>query len=64
VLALDADDSISRVFRTTLEDFRATYVLQYVVSGVEPAGWHEVEVTLRKHARYDVRARKGYRGRR
>jgi hypothetical protein len=63
VLALGAEDSISRVFRSVLEDFRATYVLQYVVQGVDPSGWHEVEVVLKKHDRYDIRARKGYRGR-
>jgi VWFA-related protein len=63
VLALTADDSISRVFKTMLEDFRATYVLQYVPQGVAPEGWHEVEVTLKKRGKYDVRARRGYRGR-
>ena len=63
VLPLAPDESISKVFRAVLEDFRATYVLQYVVRGVEPSGWHDVEVTLKKHGKYDIRARKGYRGR-
>ena len=63
VLRLGPDDNVSRVFRTVLEDFRATYVLQYVVKGVEPTGWHDVDVTVTKHGKYDIRARKGYRGR-
>jgi hypothetical protein len=63
VLPLTPDESISKVFKAVLDDFRATYVLQYVVRGVEPSGWHDVEVTLKKHGKYDIRARKGYRGR-
>jgi len=63
VLPLAPDESISRVFKAVLDDFRATYVLQYVARGVEPSGWHDVEITLKKHGRYDVRARKGYQGR-
>ena len=63
VLPLGPDDNVSKVFKAMLDDFRATYVLQYAVTGVEPSGWHDVEVTLKKHGKYDVRARKGYRGR-
>lgn len=63
VLTLGPNDSISRTFKAVLDDFRATYVLQYVAAGVEPGGWHDVDVTLKKHARYDIRARKGYQGR-
>lgn len=63
VLTLEGDESISRVFKTMLDDFRATYVLQYVPHGVAPDGWHEVEVSVKKRGKYDVRARRGYRGR-
>jgi len=63
VLTLTGDDSVSRAFKSVIEDFRATYVLQYVARGVDTSGWHDVEVTLKKHGRYDVRARKGYQGR-
>jgi VWFA-related protein len=63
VLTLAPDDNISRVFKAVLDDFRATYVLQYVARGVEPSGWHDVEISLKKHGKYDIRARKGYRGR-
>jgi hypothetical protein len=63
VLPLAPNDSISRVFKSVLDDFRATYVLQYVARGVEPTGWHDVEIALKKGGKYDIRARKGYRGR-
>ena len=54
---------VSRVFKSMLDDFRATYVLQYVPHGVAAEGWHEVSVTVKKHPKYEIRARKGYRGR-
>ena len=43
-----------------LDDFRASYVLQYVPRGIAPEGWHEVSVTVKKHPKYEIRARKGY----
>ena len=42
-----------------LDDFRASYVLQYVPRGVAAEGWHDVSVAVRKHAGYEIRARKG-----
>ena len=63
VVTLEGDESISRIFKSMLDDFRATYVLQYVPRGVAPEGWHEIDVTVKKHGKYDVRARRGYRGR-
>jgi VWFA-related protein len=62
VIPLAADDSISRVFKAMLEDFRASYVLQYVAHGVPPEGWHEISVAVKKRGRYEIRARKGYMG--
>jgi VWFA-related protein len=63
VIALGVNDSISTVFKTVLEDFRASYVLQYVAEGVAPDGWHELTVSVKKRPKYDIRARKGYMGR-
>jgi VWFA-related protein len=63
VIALNQGDSISRVFRTMLEDFRASYVLRYVARGVQDEGWHEITVSVTKRGRFDVRARRGYMGR-
>lgn len=62
VIPLRVNDSISDVFKATLDDFRASYVLQYVAEGVQPQGWHEIAVTVTKRGRYDIRARKGYMG--
>jgi VWFA-related protein len=63
VFQLGTDDSVSQVFKAMLDDFRASYVLQYVPRGVAPEGWHEVSVTVKKHPKYEIRARKGYKGR-
>jgi VWFA-related protein len=63
VIPLGTNESISRVFKTTLEDFRASYVLQYTAAGVPAEGWHELSVTVKKRGGYDIRARKGYMGR-
>ena len=56
-------ESISGVFKATLEDFRASYVLRYVAQGVTEDGWHQIDVGLKKRGRYDIRARRGYMGR-
>jgi hypothetical protein len=63
VFPLGTDDSVSRVFKVMLDDFRASYVLQYMPQGVAAEGWHELSVTVKKHPKYDIRARKGYKGR-
>jgi VWFA-related protein len=63
VLTLDGNESISHIFKSMLDEFRATYVLQYVPRGVAAGGWHEIDVTVKKRGKYDVRARRGYRGR-
>lgn len=60
VIALGPKDSISRVFKATLEDFRASYVLQYTVEGPPAEGWHEIAVSLTRRGHYEIRARKGY----
>jgi VWFA-related protein len=63
VFPLAVNDSVSHVFKAMLDDFRASYVLQYVPQGVAGEGWHEVSVAVKKHPTYDIRARKGYKGR-
>jgi VWFA-related protein len=63
VIPLGTGESISRVFRTMLEDFRASYVLQYTAEGVPAEGWHELGVSVKRRGRFDIRARKGYMGR-
>lgn len=63
VIPLGTGESISRVFKATLEDFRASYVLQYIAEGVGDEGWHELSVSVRKRGGFEIRARKGYMGR-
>ncbi len=60
VLGLESRESIGRGFKRMLEEYRASYVLQYVPTGVDAAGWHTVTVTVKKPGRFDVLARKGY----
>jgi VWFA-related protein len=63
VFPLGTDDSVSHVFKAILDDFRASYVLQYVPQGVTADGWNDVSVSVKTHPKYDIRARKGYNGR-
>ena len=47
------------LFRRVLDDFRASYVITYVATGVAQGGTHTITVKAR-NARYTVRARKTY----
>jgi hypothetical protein len=49
--------------RAVYSQHLASYVLQYVPQGVPADGWHEVSVTVKKQPKYDIRARRGYKGR-
>ncbi len=60
VFTPNATDSVSAVFKRVLDDFRASYVLQYSPTGVAIPGWHDVTVTVKKPGKFDVRARRGY----
>ena len=61
VIELKKKDGLSLAFLTALENFRTSYVLRYSPTGVEPAGWHDVSVSVRSRG-YTVRARRGYWG--
>jgi VWFA-related protein len=54
----DATD-LSGTFRRVLDDFRSTYVLYYTPRGVNPGGYHSIEVRV-KHEGATVQARRGY----
>jgi VWFA-related protein len=54
------DGDLATSFVRELEDFRTSYVLRYSPTGVEGAGWHDIEVRLNRQGRFNVRARKGY----
>ena len=55
------DLPVARLFKSVIDDFKASYVLRYTPEGVNPGGWHELTVGV-KGRRYDVRARRGYFG--
>jgi VWFA-related protein len=49
------------IFEHILSDYRQSYVLHYEATGVEPGGWHKIEVDV-PSGKYTVRARSGYQG--
>jgi VWFA-related protein len=56
-----ADDTpaLRTEFEKIVREFRTRYVLTYMPDGVQPDGWHRIEVKL-KNRRGDVTARRGY----
>lgn len=55
-------DHIPGDLERAIEDFRASYILQYTVQGVNPKGLHKVSVKINRPGDYDVRARREYNG--
>ncbi|HUL71813.1 MAG TPA: VWA domain-containing protein [Vicinamibacterales bacterium] len=58
---MDYGDRITDSFKRAIDEFRTSYVLRYVPSGVARGGWHELDVKVTSGS-YEVRARKGYGG--
>ncbi len=58
---MDATAPITDGFKQAIEDFRTSYVLRYVPTGVAHGGWHDLDVKV-PSGTFDVRARKGYAG--
>lgn len=57
------DNLLDQSFLKALDDFAASYLLRYRLTGVSRAGWHAVEVTVVRPGRqYDARTRTGYSG--
>ena len=50
---------IEPTFRKVLEEFRHRYLLSYTLTGVEPAGWHRLQVRVKQRGAF-VKARPGY----
>jgi VWFA-related protein len=48
--------------KQAIEDFRASYILQYTVQGVDPKGRHKLNVKLNRPGDYSIRARREYEG--
>lgn len=61
--AVDHDrGDLAAAFLRSVDDFRASYVLRYVASGVARGGWHDVTVSVKRPGAHTVRTRKGYIG--
>jgi VWFA-related protein len=54
-----ADEDLSSTFRRVLSEFRSSYVLYFSPHGVEPSGFHTLDVKV-KQPGLEVRARRGY----
>jgi VWFA-related protein len=61
VIEIDEKGDLGSAFMTAIENFRTSYVLRYVPTGVPRSGWHDVEVAV-KGKKYSIRARRGYWG--
>lgn len=57
-----ARDHIPGDLKKAIEDFRASYILQYTVQGVDPKGRHKLTVKLDRPGDYSIRARREYEG--
>ncbi|MFI5177591.1 MAG: hypothetical protein ACHQO8_03455 [Vicinamibacterales bacterium] len=55
-------DHIPASLKQAIDDFRASYILQYTVQGVSPKGRHKMSVKLNRPGNYDIRARRQYDG--
>ena len=59
IVPAPASADLSAVFRWILRDFRSAYVLHYNVQGVDRAGYHTLDVKV-KRPNVEVIARRGY----
>jgi VWFA-related protein len=59
VLPVGSNTSLSSAFRSILSAFRSTYVLYYTPTGVDRAGYHRLEVKVKRDGAR-VQARRGY----
>jgi len=59
---VDSLQQLSNRFVAILEEFRHRYLLSYSPKGVQPGGWHKLEVRV-KNRRATIKARPGYIGR-
>jgi len=61
IFRIDGNAPITAAFARAISEFRTSYVLRYLPTGVKREGWHDISVKVKSGA-YDVRARKGYTG--
>jgi tetratricopeptide (TPR) repeat protein len=54
------DRNAAVIFNKVYDDYRHSYVLRYMPTGVARDGWHEIMVTTPKFPSYELKARRGY----
>jgi len=59
VFPVAATANLSTAFKTVLNEFRSAYVLYYSPRGVDRAGYHSIEVNVKRDG-VQVQARRGY----
>ncbi len=59
VLELRSGDQRATAFRAILEAYRTMYLLRYTPTGVDPGGWHKIDVRV-PGRRHQVRHRDGW----
>jgi Ca-activated chloride channel homolog len=59
MLTAERIDQLRETFVRVVTEFKSRYVLLYTPRGVEPDGWHAIDVELRGQ-RADITARRGY----
>ncbi len=59
LFAIESTKDLSAAFSKILDEFRNRYLISYSPQGVEPSGWHRLEVRVR-HRGAAVKARPGY----
>jgi uncharacterized protein (DUF58 family) len=56
----DLTSSVADALERVIGEFRSSYLPRFTPEGVEPTGWHELQVRVPKSPRYRVSARAGY----
>jgi len=59
LFSVESTKDLSATFSKILEEFRMRYLVSYSPQGVEPGGWHRLDVRV-KNRRVTVKARPGY----
>lgn len=59
VLSASAATDLASTFRNVLDTFRSTYVMYFNARGVEPGGYHTLNVSVKRDGAV-VQARRGY----
>jgi VWFA-related protein len=60
VVPVDRGGGLPDTFRRVLEEFRQMYILHFSPAGVEPRGFHTIDLRVTRGGSYQIRTRRGY----